>query len=178
MKTHVAKVATALALLMLLFCAGSVPLPRTLTPALTYRGGSTGCVLRDPSGTGGCVTATLSWLMGQVRVRFGQLPVGCWDRHAWNPRSDHPTGKACDYTVGRIGKFPGPALVAKGWSLALWLRFNAVALRVHYVIFQGRIWSREHDAEGWRPYDGAGGIYDPRNVTGGHFDHVHVSTLS
>lgn len=177
MKAPVATVPATLALLALLCCVGSAPLPRTLSPALAYRGGSTGCVLRDPSGTGGCVTGTLSWLMGQVRPRFGALPVGCWDRHAWNPRSDHPRGKACDYTIGRIGRFPAPALVAKGWSLAIWLRRNSVALRVHYVIYQGRIWSREHDAEGWRPYLG-GGVYDPRNVTGGHFDHVHVSVFN
>lgn len=44
------------------------------------------------------------------------------------------------------------------------------------MIFQGRIWSWEHDGEGWRPYRGAG-VYDPADVTGGHYDHVHVSTV-
>ena len=30
------------------------------------------------------------------------------------------------------------------------------------------------DAEGWRPYNG-GGMHDPGNVTGGHYDHLHVT---
>lgn len=153
-----------------------IEVPSHLTVAQSYPGGATGCVLPDPSGTGGCVTGATDWVIGQVKSRFGVLPGACWDRHAWNPRSDHPHGKACDYTVGRIGAFPAHPLVDGGWSLAKWLRANAGPLRVHYVIFQGRIWSREHDAEAWRPYNG-GGVYDPRDVTGGHFDHVHVSTL-
>ncbi len=44
-----------------------------------------------------------------------------------------------------------------------------------YLIWYGRIWSVERADEGWRPYNGAGGIYDETSVTGGHYDHVHVS---
>ncbi|WP_035856484.1 hypothetical protein [Cryptosporangium arvum] len=143
---------------------------------LPYVGGPRGCVIPDPSDTDGCVTAPIAWLTFQVRHRFGDLPVSCWDEHAWNPRSDHPHGRACDYTIGRIGAFPDRAGVRGGWELARWLRTHAIALRVHYVIFQGRIWSWEHDGEGWRPYRGAG-VYDPADVTGGHYDHVHVSTV-
>jgi hypothetical protein len=82
---------------------------------------------------------------------------------------------ACDYTMGRIGSYPGRADVARGWALALWLRANAIALHVNYVIWQGRIWSRAHYAQGWRPYTG-GGVYDSSGPTNGHYDHVHVST--
>jgi hypothetical protein len=45
------------------------------------------------------------------------------------------------------------------------------------VIWQGRIWYRGGSDAGdeWgRPYNG-GGVYDPTDATGGHFDHVHVS---
>ncbi len=148
------------------------------TPAGTapqrYPGGATGCALPDPTGTGGCVTGATAWLLGQVAAHIHQGPVTCWDAHAWNPTSDHPLGRACDYTIGVLGKFPGPADIARGWALATWLRTYAGALDVSYVIWQGRIWSRTHDTEGWRPYDG-GGVYDPTDVTGGHYDHVHVS---
>jgi hypothetical protein len=118
----------------------------------------------------------MAWLMGQFRARFGPLPAGCWDRHAWNPTSDHPTGRACDYTIGRLGTFPDDALATRGWAMAEWLRLNAPLLHVHYVIFQGRIWSVEKDVLGWRPYSGAG-VYDPHDASGGHWDHIHVSTF-
>ena len=39
---------------------------------------------------------------------------------------------------------------------------------------QGQIWSLARDAEGWRPYNG-GGMHDPNDVTGGHYDHVHIT---
>ena len=61
--------------------------------------------------------------------------------------------------------------------MAHWLREDAGELGVRYVIWQGRIWSAgSSDAgDGWgRPYSG-GGVYDPEDATGGHFDHVHVS---
>ncbi|HEY6794238.1 MAG TPA: hypothetical protein VI248_06110 [Kineosporiaceae bacterium] len=135
-----------------------------------------GCSVPDPSGTGGCVTPALADVMAQVEQRFGRLPVACWSARGGDPYSDHPKGKACDYTVGRIGDYPGPADVARGWTLATWLRANAVLLRVSYVIWQGHIWSRAHDAEGWRTYTG-GGHYSTAGPTNGHYDHVHVSTL-
>ena len=140
-----------------------------------YTGGATGCVIPDPTGTGGCVTGATAWLLQQVANRVHRGPVTCWDPHAWNPTSDHPKGRACDYTFGRLGAFPGPADVRAGWALAQWLRTYAGPLHVTYVIWQGRIWSVARDAEGWRPYSG-GGVYDPNDPTGGHYDHVHVST--
>ena len=55
-----------------------------------------------------------------------------------------------------------------------WLKANAEALRVEYLIWQGRIWSVARSYEGWRAYDG-GGMFDPNSVTGGHFDHLHFT---
>ena len=51
-----------------------------------------------------------------------------------------------------------------------------MTLNVKYVIWQGRIWSpNTSDVNGWgRPYTG-GGMYDPVDATGGHWDHVHLS---
>lgn len=142
---------------------------------VAYPGGATGCTIPDPTGTGGCVTGATAWLLQQVAERVHQGPVSCWDAHAWNPTSDHPKGKACDYTIGRAGTFPGAADVGRGWVLAQWLRTYARPLHVSYVIWQGRIWSLDRDSEGWRPYSG-GGVYDPTDPVGGHYDHVHVST--
>ncbi len=150
-------------------CVASGPAPAP------YTGASTDCVVPDPSGTGGCVTAALAWLMTQVTARFGQLPVSCWSARGGDPYSDHPKGRACDYTFGTIGTYPGPADIARGWALATWLRTNATALHVDYVIWQGHIWSRAHDTEGWRPYTG-GGVYSTAGPTNGHYDHVHVSS--
>ena len=104
--------------------AGQSPAGSNAQP---YRGGATGCVIPDPSGTGGCVTGALAWLMGQVNAHFGHLPVACWSGRGGDPYSDHPKGKACDYTMGRIGVYAGPADVARGWSLAFWLRANAAS---------------------------------------------------
>jgi hypothetical protein len=47
-------------------------------------------------------------------------------------------------------------------------------LGVEYLIWQGRIWSLSRDSEGWRPYNG-GGMHDPADVTGGHYDHLHIT---
>jgi hypothetical protein len=102
-------------------CTGSGPAP------VPYVGGSIGCVVPDPSGTGGCVTAALAWLMTQVTARFGHIPVSCWSARGGDPYSDHPKGRACDYTFGTIGTYPGPTDVARGWALATWLRTNATA---------------------------------------------------
>ena len=50
----------------------------------------------------------------------------------------------------------------------------ADVLGVEYLIWQGQIWSLARDAEGWRPYNG-GGMHDPASITGGHYDHLHVT---
>lgn len=154
---------------------GAVPSYGSVAGANPFEGSSSGCTVPDPTGTGGCITGAMAWVLQQIELHFGKLPTSCWDRHAWNPTSDHPLGKACDITFGRLGTFPGANDVTRGWALARWLRANASALRVSYVIWQGRIWSRSHDREGWRPYNG-GGVYNASDPTGGHYDHVHVST--
>lgn len=62
----------------------------------------------------------------------------------------------------------------EGWLLAHWLQASAAPLHIDYVIWDGLIWNPKRADEGWRTYDG-GGQHDPNDVTGGHFDHVHVS---
>ncbi len=102
------------------------------------------------------------------------MGVSCWDEHAWNPTSDHPLGRACDFTVGQLGTYPTQQQARIGWALAQWYRTYAERLHVSYVIWDGRIWSTDHADEGWRRYDG-GGIYSTASASGGHHDHAHVS---
>jgi hypothetical protein len=148
--------------------------PSSAAAAQPWRGEDTGCTVPDPTGTGGCVTPATAWLLDQVATAFPGASASCWDAHAWNPRSDHPAGRACDYSFGRPGTFPGEADAAAGWQMAQWLQDNADALDVAYLIWQGRIWWPAGQDERWRTYTG-GGVYDPTDATGGHFDHIHIS---
>ncbi|WP_193312808.1 hypothetical protein [Georgenia subflava] len=176
--------------LLLLSVAAMVMWPsRPAAPALTmnvapvaalpaapaaWTGDDTGCVVPDPTGTGGCVAGSTAWMIDQLRSGFGELPTTCWSEHAWNPASDHPAGLGCDFFFGATGEFPTGAELSLGWTVAEWLRVHAADLRVSYVIWQGRIWTHDRAVEGWRPYTG-GGVYDAQDATGGHYDHIHVS---
>jgi hypothetical protein len=68
----------------------------------------------------------MAWLMAQVEARFGHLPVACWSARVGDLYSDHPKGKACDYTFGKIGTYPGPADVGRGSSPEAWCTAVAV----------------------------------------------------
>jgi len=161
----------------------TTPTAPTAAPSGTAVGGS-GCTVTDPTGTGGCVTPTTAHALAEIDRVFGGYRKGptirsatCWDRHAWNPTSDHPKGRACDFYFGKAGVFATDAELNAGWELANWLRANAEPLRVRYLIWQARIWQagRGDVGGGWgTPYRG-GGVYDPTDAVGGHFDHVHVS---
>ena len=84
--------------------------------------------------------------------------------------SNHNTGNALDCTISNaIGSYPSAAQRDQGWKLANWVKQHAVRLDVRYVIWDGKIWSVARASEGWRTYTGGSG------VTGGHYDHVHVS---
>jgi hypothetical protein len=151
--------------------------------AAPYTGGATGCTQDDPT-TGGCLTGATRHALDEVLRVFGGYSAGsmiqstgCWDAHQWNPSSDHPKGRACDFFPGSAGVFAAGNELQSGWQVADWFRANADALQVNYIIWQGRIWSVTHgDTDGgWgQPYSG-GGVYDPTEATGGHFDHIHVS---
>jgi len=158
--------------------AGSSSLcPETVTqqPAADFR--ATDALVDDPTSSGRITTRMLHTHDEVNRVfhdwRWG---IGCWDSHQWNPTSDHPRGRACDFTVGRLGRLPTDKQRTTGWQLARWAQLNADALGIRYIIWDGQIWSSSRFRHGWRPYNG-GGVYDPASPTGGHFDHVHLSTI-
>lgn len=152
------------------------------TTATAYTGTSEGCTEPDPT-TSGCLTPATRHALDQTIATFGAPgptapihSIGCWDEHAWNPRSDHPKGRACDLFPTPAGHFPEGDELRNGWQIANWLRTNAEPLDIAYIIWQGRIWTpTTRDQEGWgRSYNG-GGIYDTTDATGGHYDHIHMS---
>lgn len=148
-----------------------------------WTGGATACLPPDPTSRG-CLTGATRHGLDAVGAAFDGWrdgPVvrstGCWDRHAWNPRSDHPRGRACDFMVTTPGTFAAGSELDAGWRLANWLRAHAGALHVSYLIWQGRYWDPtvRDDPGSWGVrYTGAG-VYDVRTATGGHFDHIHTS---
>jgi hypothetical protein len=127
--------------------------------------------ISDPTGTGGMVTARTAAWISLARTNLASPAMSCWDAHVWNPTSDHPKGRACDVFVGGDSR-RSPAIRAKGDRIANWTIQTAGTTGVRYLIWYGKIWSARTGR--WKPYNG-GGIYDPSNATGGHFDHVHVS---
>ena len=125
----------------------------------------------DPSGTGGNVTPRTAALYHALAAT-GAIRDGatCWDPHLQNPDSDHPRGRACDVFFHPRD----PTDVARGWNLARRLTANQAVYGVHYLIWQGLIWSAEHPS--WTTYQSPiYGCPNPANITGCHFDHVHIS---
>ncbi len=59
---------------------------------------------------------------------------------------------------------------ARGQQVADFVRANAGALGVSYVIYSQHIWSVQRGSEGWRAMASRG------SVTANHYDHVHVTT--
>ncbi|MYS39639.1 hypothetical protein K388_06960 [Streptomyces sp. KhCrAH-43] len=157
---------------------GGGPVPVTVTlpgPPIAYRGRASGCTFSDPTG-GDCLTGSTAHGHKEILKKWPRWHggIGCQTPRAEG--GEHPLGRACDYTPGTLGTRASGTALAQGWALAAWLRKNSSALHVQYVIWQGRIWSINHpeDQNGWgRPYEH--GLNDPHSVTGGHYDHVHVT---
>ncbi|OUZ11069.1 metalloendopeptidase [Aeromicrobium sp. PE09-221] len=141
--------------------------------AESFAGADPGQLVDDPT-TSGRITARAAHVLTQIEQRFPTSSWACW--RPGNPDdNDHSAGRACDGTFGNsIGTRATGAALNAGWTTTNWLKANAEQLGVEYLIWQGRIWSVRRAAEGWRPYDG-GGTFDPRSVTGGHYDHLHVT---
>lgn len=162
----------------------AAPAPAAPTAPAAWSGGPTGCRPPDPTRRGGCLTGATRHGLAAVGAEFdgwsgGSMihTTGCWDAHAWNPTSDHPKGRACDFMVTKPGAFAGGAERDNGWTIAAWLRANAGPLEVKYLIWQGRYWAPgvKDQAGSWGTRYTGGGVYNVRDATGGHFDHVHAS---
>ena len=97
--------------------------------------------------------------------------------HAAPAASLHPAPRASGADVPDTGA-PEPLAVWKDWIVPI---SDLVGMEEaeHYInkeeaTWDGKIWSLARDAEGWRPYDGDG-MHNPGDVTGGHYDHLHVT---
>ena len=141
--------------------------------ASSYDGTNPNHLVDDPT-TNGQITERTAHVLAQIRANFPSTSWSCWSPRP-GTQSEHPLGRACDGTFGNsIGTAAsGPALDL-GWKVTNWMKSNARTLGVEYLIWQGRIWSVARSAKGWRVYDG-GGMHDPGSVTGGHYDHLHVT---
>lgn len=124
----------------------------------------------DPT-SNGKLTPRMSALLRDIQV-YGPSgdSITCVADRPSNPASDHPAGRACDVMFDPNSK----RAVAEGWKLAKRLAANQRLSGVNYIIWQGEFWSAENPE--WVPYTStAYGCPNPTNVTGCHYDHVHVS---
>jgi hypothetical protein len=124
----------------------------------------------DPT-SGGQITRRTLALVHALRVAgMSGNGIGCFAQRPANPSSDHPQGRACDVMFNPHN----PASVADGWQVANWLTTNQAALGVKYLIWQGQYWSA--DKPSWATYiSSAYGCPNAANVTGCHYDHIHIS---
>lgn len=139
------------------------PAPRTANGGWP----SESCSIKDPTGTGGCLTPRMYHALNEARLAGFTRYTKCWRVQSWG---EHPKGRACDFSVS-VGGFHGTATGADrtyGNRLAAWFKSNADALGVMYVIWYRQIWM---PGVGWRAYSGSG---DPSSE---HTNHVHVSML-
>ena len=144
-------------------------------PTSSYPDKNPDGMVDDPT-TDGQITGRTAHVLTQIQARFPSTRWSCWSSRV-GTQSEHPLGRACDGTFGNsIGTAATGSALDLGWKVTDWLKANAQTLGVEYLIWQGRIWSVARTSEGWRSYNG-GGMHDPNNVTGGHYDHVHFTVV-
>jgi hypothetical protein len=161
---------------------GPVPIMIPALPAAPapYAGPAGGGPCNVPDGDG-CIREATAHLRVAVLAAFPTAvrSVSCYSDRP----GDHGTGAACDFMISTGGTATGQDLV-NGWTVASWVRANAAALDVAYVIWYLRIWDARHsrpdDNAGWgQAYTGCS--YCPSIVgdpSASHTNHVHVSIQS
>lgn len=147
--------------------------PGDAAPPGSFPGGNPDALVDDPTSSGR-ITARMAYVMAQTRQAFPDTGWACWSPRP-GTKSEHPLGRACDVTFGnRIGQAATGAALEQGWAMTTWLQTHADTLGVQYLIWQGKSWTRARADEGWRDYNG-GGMHDPTSITGGHYDHLHIT---
>lgn len=130
-------------------------------------------MIDDPT-SDGQITARMRHVYQQTLEEFPDTSWACYEPRPGQD-SDHPLGRACDVTFGNpLGSFPTETQRETGWEVTYWVQDNAETLGIDYLIWDGSIWVTSRANEGWRDYDG-GGMHDPDDPTGGHYDHLHIS---
>jgi hypothetical protein len=124
----------------------------------------------DPTSDGRITPRTFALVRALQANAMTGAGLGCYGRRPANPRSDHPQGRACDIMLE-----PGNRQsVAEGWRITNWLIAHQARLGVRYLIWQGQYWSADNPT--WTPYtSSAYGCPNPTNLTGCHYDHIHIS---
>jgi hypothetical protein len=132
-------------------------------------GGKSGsCTIKDPTGTGGCVTNVLLYAYNQTKASGFTHYVSCY--RSAEDGGEHPRGRACDWAANAKG-FGGVASGGDkdyGDRLANFYIANAKALNVLYVIWFKRIWQTATGS--WKTYGGQCG-----SPSCDHTNHVHLS---
>jgi hypothetical protein len=125
------------------------------------------CTIKDPTGTGGCITPRMYHLLTEARLAGFTRFTKCWRSQSWG---EHPKGRACDMSAN-VGNFGGDATgLSKtyGNRLAAWAKKNAEALGVMYIIWFRQIY---FPGVGWRSYSGC------CDASSKHTNHIHISML-
>jgi hypothetical protein len=125
-----------------------------------------GCNIKDPTGTGGCITQRMQNAYNEARKAGFTRYTKCWRSGG---SGEHPKGRACDFsanatTFANVRASGGDKTY--GDNLAAWCVANASRLGVLYVIWYKRIWQ---PGIGWKGYGGDG------TPAGDHYNHVHLS---
>lgn len=124
----------------------------------------------DPTSSGHITPRTLALVHALQSERMTGQGIGCFAYRPSNPSSDHPLGRACDVMFNPHNQ----TSVADGWRVANWLITNQARHGVKYLIWQGKYWSAEQPT--WTTYTStAYGCPNPANLTGCHYDHIHIS---
>ena len=132
-------------------------------------GGKSGaCNIKDPTGTGGCITNVLLYAYQQTKAAGFDHYVSCY--RSAEDGGEHPRGRACDWAANKNG-FAGAAGGADydyGQRLANFYIKNSKSLNVLYVIWYKRIWQTATGS--WKNYSGVCG-----SPSCDHTNHVHLS---
>jgi hypothetical protein len=125
-----------------------------------------GCSVKDPTGTGGCITPRMLNAYNTARANGFTHYTKCWRQQS---TGEHPKGRACDFSANASTFVDARATgddKAYGDRLAAFFIANSSRLGVLYVIWYKQIWQ---PSGGWKSYGGDG------TPAGDHYNHVHLS---
>ena len=91
----------------------------------------------------------------EIKTMYGVRP---------DPLPDHPSGRAVDIMIPNYRSNK-----ELGNRLAAYFKENHSQFRVHYIIWDQKIWNITRDREGWRSMSGRG------SDTANHKDHIHIT---
>ncbi|MQA03541.1 MAG: peptidoglycan DD-metalloendopeptidase family protein [Streptosporangiales bacterium] len=130
----------------------------------------------DPYTDGAKITPRMANLLNRMN-QSGSRPSSehCHRDPSEDSVGDHSSGVACDFMYTPANTQHNKDA---GWAMANWLVANQKTLGVEYVIWQGKKWSSTNQPDRWRPYESRHySCPDPSNITGCHYDHVHVTVF-